>query len=104
MASEIPTNKLNEENSIILSLQLTLRALVICGLSNIAKFFTKNKTKLFSVSNNSDLNLKILEFLLTVCCVNLKKQIKEPYRPKIGLLEKAETTCEIIPKPGIIKI
>lgn len=41
MASEISTHQLNLEKFIIPGLKFTLRALVICGLFNITKIFTK---------------------------------------------------------------
>lgn len=41
MASEISTHLLNLEKFIIPGLKFTLRALVICGLFNITKIFTK---------------------------------------------------------------
>lgn len=41
MASEISTHQLNLEKFIIPGLKFALRALVICGLFNITKIFTK---------------------------------------------------------------
>jgi hypothetical protein len=43
MASEIPTRMLNKKLIIIFDLKFSLRALVICGLLNIIKIFTKKE-------------------------------------------------------------
>lgn len=79
MASEIPTNMLNFENSFIQSLKkIFLRALVICGLSYIIRIFT-NETKLFQIKGvPNNMNLKnSLTSLHIVCCVNKYLFIKE---------------------------
>ena len=76
MASEIPTNMLNSENSFIPSLKLSLRALVICGLSYITKIFTDEI--LFQLGVFSNMNcINSLISLHIVCCVNKAAFIKE---------------------------
>ena len=73
MASEIPTHKLNLENSFILSLKLSLCALVICGLSYITKIFTA-EIKFHKIGVFSNMNcINSLTSLHIVCCVNKVK-------------------------------
>jgi hypothetical protein len=81
MASEIPTNMLNSENSFIPAqacLKFSLRALVICGLSYFTKIFTNETIKFHKIGVFSNMNCKnSLTSLHIVCCVNKAAFIKE---------------------------
>ena len=80
MASEIPTHMPNPEKYLIPGLKFSLRALVICGLFNTTKIFTKKVYivhLILLVFSNSELLKQFLNFLHIVCCVNKDNFIKE---------------------------